>query len=144
MCQVLCQCAAPDTPVATPSGERPIASLRAGDLVYSVDRMQVVPVPVVATHENAVGADHRVVRVRLANGASLSVSAGHPTLDGRTFGDLRAGASLGGVPIVDVEVVAYGHDRTYDILPASDSGGYFASGALIGSTLKHAARIPPL
>ena len=33
------------------------------------------------------------------------------------------------------EVVPYAHDFTYDILPASDSGTYFAGGALVGSTL---------
>jgi hypothetical protein len=32
MCPV---CASPDTPIATPSGDRPIAGLRVGDLVYS-------------------------------------------------------------------------------------------------------------
>jgi hypothetical protein len=103
--------------------------------------MQVVAVPILETHQIAVDPDHRVVRVRLANGATLDVSAGHPTLDGRMFGDLHAGGSLGGVAILGVEQVLYGHDRTFDILPASDTGGYFASGVLIGSTLRPTARI---
>jgi hypothetical protein len=34
-----------------------------------------------------------------------------------------------------VEVVPYRHHFTYDILPASDSGTYFAAGMRIGSTL---------
>ena len=33
-----CVCNSPDTPVATPAGNRAIASLREGDLVYSMDR----------------------------------------------------------------------------------------------------------
>jgi len=140
-CSQGCKCAAPDTPIATPAGERAIASLGVGDLVYSVDGAEIVAVPVVATHQTAVGADHRVVRVRLASGATLEVSGGHPTLDGRTFADLRRGGQLGGVAIVDVEVVPYAHDRTYDILAGSDSGGYFAGGALVGSTLRPAARV---
>jgi hypothetical protein len=31
---------------------------------------------------------------------------------------------------------AYRYSHTYDILPASSSGAYFASGVLVGSTLK--------
>jgi hypothetical protein len=34
-------CASPDTPIATPDGDKPIASLHAGDLVYSVDHRVV-------------------------------------------------------------------------------------------------------
>src|SRR5262249_18017295 len=41
-----CVCASPDTPIATPQGNRPIAELAVGDLVYSVDRDAVVAVPV--------------------------------------------------------------------------------------------------
>jgi len=78
---------------------------------------------------------HHVVRVALANGAILEISALHPTADGRTFGDLHAGGSLDGVQINSAELVPYGHDSTYDILPASDTGAYFAGGVLIGSTL---------
>ncbi|MFO0564118.1 MAG: hypothetical protein U0263_00570 [Polyangiaceae bacterium] len=33
-----------------------------------------------------------------------------------------------------VDVIAYRHDATYDILPASDSGAYFANGVLVGSS----------
>src|SRR5207342_2602901 len=32
-----CVCAAPTTPVATPMGDRPIADIKVGDLVYSID-----------------------------------------------------------------------------------------------------------
>jgi hypothetical protein len=142
-CSAFCECAAPDTPVATPTGERAISSLREGDLVYSVDGARTVVVPIVATNQNAVGPEHRVVRVRLANGATLDVSGGHPALDGRSFAQLEQGTRLGGVEILDVESVPYGYDRTYDILAGSDSGGYFAGGALIGSTLKPAARVTP-
>jgi hypothetical protein len=109
--------------------------------VYSVDRLGVVAVPIVATHQIAVAHDHRVMRVRLANGVTLEISRGHPTLDGRVFVDLRRGGLVGGVEIVDVETIPYAFDRTYDILPASDSGGYFAGGVLIGSTLKPAASV---
>jgi len=76
-----------------------------------------------------------VPQVLLSNGQVLQISAKHPTADGRAFGDLRAGAKLGDLRIDSVELVTYEHEFTYDILPASDTGFYFAGGALIGSTL---------
>jgi hypothetical protein len=128
------ECAAPDTPIATPIGERPIAELRPGDLVYSVDREAIVAVPVLEVSQTPV-IDHEVVRVTLATGRTLEISAPHPTADGRAFGVLRAGQTLDRVEMLQVELVAYRHAYTYDILPDSDTGTYFAAGVLIGSTL---------
>lgn len=54
--------------------------------------------------------------------------------DGRRFRDLRAGDRVDGDTLVGVDVIAYRHDATYDILPASDSGAYFANGVLVGSS----------
>jgi len=128
-------CAAPDTPIATPCGDRPIASLRVGDLVYSVDHGEVVAVPVLVIGRTPV-TGHHVVRVLLDSGAMLEISAGHPTADGRTFGELTAASWLDDRHrVVSADVVPYAHDATWDILPASDTGTYFAAGALIGSTM---------
>jgi hypothetical protein len=133
-CSFSCDCAAPDTPIATPRGDRTIASLEAGDLVYSVDGGGVRAVPVRAVHRRPV-VNHYVVQVALATGAVLRISGGHPTADGRTFNDLDAGGDLDGVAIMAVELVPYEHGYTFDILPDSDTGTYFAGGVLIGSTL---------
>jgi hypothetical protein len=78
---------------------------------------------------------HTVVRLVVATGVVLEISALHPTADGRTFGALRAGDQLDGVDVVASNVVPYEHSFTYDILPDSDTGAYFAGGLLIGSTL---------
>ncbi len=137
-CAPLCICASPDTPIATPQGNRPIASLRVGDLVYSIDRGAMRAVPILRTNRTPVSG-HHVLRVTLSGGSSLEISAGHPTSDGRSFRDLRAGGFLDGVPITAIEEIAYQHDATYDILPDSDTGTYFAGGVLIGSTLASGA-----
>ena len=129
-----CVCASPDTPIATPAGDRPIADLRPGDLVYSVDHDAIVAVPIERVNRAPVNG-HSVMRVSLASGAVLSISAPHPTADGRTFGDLRAGDALDGARIISVTRVPYTHAFTYDVLPRSSTGAYFAAGALIGSTL---------
>jgi hypothetical protein len=127
-------CAAPTTLIATPSGEREIASLRVGDWVYSVNDGAIEAVKIVALGSTPV-TQHSVVRVTLKGGAVLEISPGHPTADGRLFGELGRGDLLDGTEIDDAGLVPYVYDRTYDILPGSDTGTYFASGALIGSTL---------
>jgi len=74
--------------------------------------------------------------VVLDSGAVLEISPGHPTADGRTFGDLAASSRLDDQHrVVSAAIVPYDHDATYDILPASDTGTYYAAGTLIGSTL---------
>jgi len=129
------ECTSPDTPIATPEGERAIASLAAGELVYSVEDQAVVVVPIARTSRTRVRSDHRVVEVALANGAVLRVSPRHPTADGRLFADLAPGDRLGEVEVVRAVLVPYGGEATYDVLPATRSGLYFAGGALVGSTL---------
>jgi hypothetical protein len=130
-----CVCTAKDTPIATPSGERPISELRVSDLVYSVHRGKLVAVPIVMTNRVPVTGLHHMVEVRLSSGPVLSISPSHPTADGRTFADLATNDALDGVIIESVRRVPYTEAYTYDILPDSDSGAYFAGGVLIGTTL---------
>jgi hypothetical protein len=128
-------CASPDTPIATPEGDKAIAELRAGDLVYSVDQAAVIAVPLLRVGSTPV-VGHRVVRVRLDSGVVLELSPGHPTADGRPFSALTAGSQLDDRhSVLEAELVPYRYARTYDILPASSTGTYFAGGALVGSTL---------
>jgi hypothetical protein len=130
----LCTCAAPWTPIETPEGPRAIATLHVGDLVFSVDHGEVIAVPIARTGHRAV-VRHAVVRLVLESGDVIEMSGGHPTADGRTFAMLGPGDSLGRARVASVEMVPYDEPFTYDILPASDSGTYFVSGAWIGSTM---------
>jgi hypothetical protein len=127
-------CNSPDTLIATPDGERAIADLVEGDLVLSMHGGVLMPVPVLALRSVLVH-DHAVVRVELDSGRSIEVSGSHPTAEGRRLDSVAAGELLGDARVVSVELVPYTHERTYDILPASDSGTYLAGGALLGSTL---------
>lgn len=133
-----CTCAAPWTPIATPSGPRRIADLRTGDLVYTVDHGEVRARPIERVNRSAV-TRHAMVRVTLASGERIEMSGGHPSADGRRFDSLAPGDHLGVARIVSVETVRYDEPFTYDILPAGDTGTYFAYGAWIGSTLHVAA-----
>jgi hypothetical protein len=128
-------CASPETRIATPTGERRIADLIPGDLVYSADRNALRAVPILTIGRTAV-TNHHVVQLQTADGAILEMSAGHPTADGRVFGQLRAGDTLDGAVIVSARIIPFRFPYTYDILPASDTGTYVASGRLVGSTLR--------
>ena len=128
-------CASPETLIATPSGERRIVELVPGDLVYSVDRNGLQAVPLLRVGHTVVY-NHHVIQLTTADGAVLEMSAGHPTADGRTFGQLRSGDMLDGALIESSRTIPYRFSQTYDILPASDTGTYVAAGKLVGSTLR--------
>jgi hypothetical protein len=108
--------------------------LRPGDLVYSVEGEAIRAVPIVRINRTPVE-DHHVLRVTFDNGRSIEMTAGHPLADGRPLSALRPGSELMGGIVVAVTSIPYTHDATYDILPASTSGAYFASDVLVGSTL---------
>lgn len=58
------------------------------------------------------------------------------TAGGRAIGDLKSGDLLDGSWLVSSEAVRYGQAATYDVLPAGETGRYWANGILLGSTLK--------
>ena len=76
-----------------------------------------------------------MVQFVLADGRALLVSPGHPTILGRTVGDLVLGDLYDTAKVVSIELVSYGEKYTYDILPTGQTGFYFANGILLGSTL---------
>jgi hypothetical protein len=127
-------CASADTPIATDDGERPIASIQPGDLVYSADQGALRLVPVLEVSRRAVF-HHHVTELRLDNGSTLRMSAGHPLADGRLLRNLQAGDILEGATVVARSEIPYDEPFTYDIFPASDSHVYVAAGVLVGTTL---------
>ena len=133
-CAPLCMCNSPDTPIATPEGDRPIAALSIGDLVFTINDGAIVAMPIVQTQTVPV-TDHQVVRVVLDSGDVLEISATHPLADGGSIGALSAGDSLGALRVVEAETIPYVHGATHDILPGSDSGSYFAAGVRLDSTI---------
>lgn len=120
--------------MATAEGDRPIAALKRGDLVYSWHEGEVRLVPVLLVQKTPVE-NHAVARVVLDSGAILEVTALHPLADGRPIGALAAGDRIGQAQVIAISEVEYEHSATYDILPASDSGAYLSGGIWLGSTL---------
>jgi hypothetical protein len=76
-----------------------------------------------------------MVHLVLADGRELLASPGHRTADGRQLGSLARGDSLDGSTITTWELVPYSGDHTYDLLPAGETGTYWANGILLSSTL---------
>lgn len=129
-------CLAFGTRIATPRGEVAVEDLRVGDVVWTMgERGERAAAPLIAVGSMPVPVTHEVVHVALEDGRIVLVSPGHPTADGRRIGDLVAGDALDGARVVSVERVRYASGATYDILAAGATGGYWANGVLLGSTL---------
>jgi hypothetical protein len=129
-------CLAAGTRIDTPGGPVAVEELRIGDLIWTVDRAGMrIAAPLLKTSRVSAPAGHQVVHLVLDDGRQLWASHGHPTADGRAVGELRAGDLLDGGLVVQIERLPYDQPATYDILPASRTGGYWANGILVGSTL---------
>lgn len=129
-------CLAKNTLIDTPQGAVAVQDIQKGDTVWTVTSAgERVPAVVMETGKTAVPADHKMVELILADGRTVHVSLGHPTVDGRTAGALSTGDTYDGSRVVSASPVSYGDGYTYDILPSGDTGFYFANGIRLGSTL---------
>jgi hypothetical protein len=129
-------CLARGVRIDTPSGPVAIETLRTGALVWSLDRRgRRIPARILRTGSSPVPADHRVVRLALADGRSVTASPGHPLADGRRMRELSVGDLVDGSPVVATALEPYRGTRTFDILPAGGTGAYWAGGVLLGSTI---------
>ena len=82
-----------------------------------------------------VSTTHQIIHLIFSDGRDLFVSPGHPTINGRTVGNLVTGEVYDGATIVSVARVPYGEGATYDLLPSGDTGFYWANDILVASTL---------
>jgi hypothetical protein len=130
-------CLAAGTLISTPTGSVLVQTLRPGMLVWTMDRTGArVALPLVRVTKTSVSTGHQVVHLLLNDGRQLWLSPGHPTADGRTADQLPPGHSLDGAMVLSAELVPYAGAATYDLLPAGETGYYWANGILIASTLR--------
>lgn len=127
-------CLAATARIATPNGEIPVAELHPGMLVWTIDAGRRVAAPISVVGHTRAPFGHRVIRVLLADGRAVVASPGHPTADGRRIGELKPDDLLDGSRVVTTESLPYAGD-TWDLLPLSSTGEYWADGVLLGSTL---------
>jgi len=129
-------CLAAGTLIDTPRGAVSVEDLRVGDSVWTKNEAgERLSASIVKMGNVRVPARHEMVHVTLRDGRELWASSGHPTADGRYLADLKIGDTLDGSSVTDLERVPYDGGSTFDILPAGDTGFYWANGILMGSTL---------
>ncbi len=129
-------CLAEDTLIDTPSGTIPVQNLQQGTEVWTINSAGIrVSAKILKTSRTPVPSTHHVVHLVLADGRELFASPGHPTADGRTIGNLIAGDMLDGSHVITAQSIPYQKQYTYDLLPAGQTGSYWANHILVGSTL---------
>lgn len=131
------KCLRRGTKIATPEGDVAVEKMHVGDRVFTVDpsgRKVVTIVRLVSS--TPAPRDHRMVRIRLADGRVVVASPGHPTAEGMGMGALTTGATLDHGRIVAVETIPLDDDRTFDLLPDGETGRYWGDGVLLSSTLR--------
>lgn len=129
-------CLARGTTIDTPTGPVAVQDLRLGDPIWTLDADgRRVAGTVIAVGSTTAPPDHRVIRLTLADGRSVTASPGHPLADGRTFGSLAIGDLVDGSPIVALVSLAYSGGETFDLVASGATGIYLSDGIALGSTL---------
>ena len=129
-------CLARGTLIDTPLGPIAVDQLRLGDPVWTLDSAgQRVAGTVIALGSTPTPLDHHVIRLRLADGRTVTASPGHPLADGRLVGAIRVGELVDGSRVVVADVLAYAGGETFDLIASGSTGEYFAGGIPMGSTL---------
>ncbi len=130
-------CLSSATKIATPQGEIPVTNLKEGMKVWSLnEKGEKIVSAILKTGYTVAPTNHIMIHLKLADGRELFVSPGHPTITGSTVGQLNKGDTYNGSVIYSVERVPYMDKYTYDLLPDSATGYYFANSILLDSTLK--------
>ncbi len=129
-------CLALGTLIDTPSGPIAVERLRIGDPIWTMDATgDRVSGLVIALGSTRVPIGHQVVSLRLADGRSVTASPGHPLADGRRLGDVRAGDTVDGSQVITASLSRYAGAETMDLIASGATGGYYAGGIPLGSTL---------
>jgi len=129
-------CLARGTAIATPDGDLAVEDVRVGMRVWSFDATgRRVIGTVIRTGQTPVPESHEVVRLVLGDGRELLASPGHPLSDGRSLGSIRTGDTVDGAAVVRATLERYDGGSTFALLTDSSTGGYFADGVPLRSTL---------
>ncbi len=129
-------CLSRGTLIETPGGPMAVEQIQSGNLVWTLDDRGIrVAVRVLKTSATPVPDSFRMVRIKLEDGRSITASPGHPSAELKHLGDYQVGDLLDSSRIVSTEYVSYDDHFTFDLLPESDSGLYWANRILLKSTL---------
>jgi len=130
-------CLGRGTRIDTPNGQVAVEELKPGMMVWTLDlSKRKIPAPILLVTAIRVPAGHPMIHIWLNDGRQLRVSPGHPTADGREVNVLRQGTRYDAGTVAIAAPEKYEDSETFDLLPAGDTGFYWANGILLGSTLR--------
>lgn len=129
-------CLASNTNISTPNGDINVKNIKVGMHVWSLNKKgEKVVSTVIKISNTDVLKTHKVVHLVLSDKREVWVSANHPTINGLYVGKLKVGDIYDGFKVLTSELINYWDNKTYDILPDSETGYYWANGILLGSTI---------
>jgi hypothetical protein len=129
-------CLGAETRIATPKGLVRVSEQKRGDQIWTRGRDGTRHAAMVLkTTRRTFPHSFPLVRLVLEDGRRLTVSARHPTAEGRPVGGLALGSLLDGSRIKALTTVSEPPGATYDLLPSGPTGTYWADGVLLRSTL---------
>lgn len=131
-------CLASNTFISTPKGAIKVTDLKAGMSVWSVDKeSNKISVPILRLSKTRVPQNHRVSHLVLSDGRKLDVSPNHPNTSGNPVSLLKPGDIYDKSVVLENSLLPYWDLFTYDLLPDSETGFYFANSILLKSTLTY-------
>ena len=129
-------CLTRGTRIDTPDGPVPVDALRLGVSIWTIDADgRRTEGTVIALGSTEAPPTHRVIHLVLADGRTITASPGHPLADGRQLGAVVLGDVVDGSAIVSLERLPYGGSETFDLVASGATGGYYADGIPLGTTL---------
>lgn len=116
-----------------------ILDLKIGDLVWTINMAEEkILTTIGSVIQRPVPRNHQMVYILLTDGRELLASPDHPDSTGNPLGKLRKVDILDNSHVSEIRLVECKDKFVYDILPAGETGCYWANGVLIGSTLSEA------
>jgi hypothetical protein len=136
-------CLSGDDLIDTPIGAVRVADLKVGMPVWTLDATGLrIPTVVKQTVRRPVLPNASIIHLALSDGREVMVSGPHPLTDGRSIGDLAVGDLLDGARVVKAENIPYDQPAKYDVLPAGETGSYWANGIPMNSTIEMTEKAP--
>ncbi len=128
-------CLTENTTIDTPSGQVPIKYIREGDIIWTSDIYAHKQIAKIIKTTKTQVKNHQVSHIVLDDDREINISPNHPMTNDKPIGSVLIGDTIDNSKVIISELVQYKGDYTYDILPSSDTGTYWANRILLKSSI---------